>query len=174
MVRFLHLHSPCPVYERIPTFAAEGAKKMKVSDVMSRRVTTINLSATLHEAAEKMRAEDIGALPVVDPGADKIKGMLTDRDIVVRAAALGKNLETATAEEAMTARIRYVFEDEDISKAAEQMMDKQIRRLVVLNQDKRLVGLVALSDLALKGQDEHLSAGIVKCVSETAAQHSVH
>lgn len=147
---------------------------MKISEVMSRSITTIYLDTTLREAAEKMRAEDIGALPVVDPGTDKIKGMLTDRDIVIRAAASGKNLEKTTAQEAMTEKIRFVFEDEDIGKAATQMRDRQIRRLVVLNRDKRLVGVVALSDLARKSRDEHLFADVVRCVSETAAQHALH
>lgn len=147
---------------------------MKISEVMSKNVSTVNLNTTLREAAEKMRAKDIGALPVVDPVADKLKGMLTDRDIVVRAAAQGKNMDQTTAEAAMTSNIRYVFEDDDIAVAADKMRNQQIRRLVVLNRDKRLVGMLALSDLAVKGQDEHLSAEVVRCVSETTAQHAVH
>jgi CBS domain-containing protein len=147
---------------------------MRIGDVMSKKVTTVHLTTSLREAAEKMRAEDIGALPVVDSATDKIRGMLTDRDIVVRAVAMGRNLDRTSAAEVMTEKIRYVFEDEDIAKAAEHMQDRQIRRLVVLNRDKRLVGLVALSDLALKGQDEHLSANVVKAVSEPTEQHAMH
>lgn len=147
---------------------------MKIHQIMSRNITTIKLTTTLREAAEMMRREDVGAFPVVDPAEDKIKGMLTDRDIVVRAAALGKDLENTFAQEVMTEKVRYVFEDEDISKAADAMQDKQIRRLLVLNRSKRLVGLVALSDLAVKGQDERLSADVIKGVSETVAQHAIH
>ncbi len=147
---------------------------MKISDIMSTKVETVKLDTTLRVAAEKMRSEDVGALPVVDATEDKIKGMLTDRDIVVRAAALGKDLDNTFAHEAMTKKICYVFEDDDISKAAEAMQDKQVRRLVVLSRNKRLVGLVSLADLARKGNDEQLSANVVKSVSKTAAQHSVH
>lgn len=147
---------------------------MKISEVMSKKVSTINLGTTLQEAAERMRSEDVGALPVVDPVSDKIKGMLTDRDIVVRAAALGKNLEKTKAEEAMTENIRFVFEDEDISKAAAHMKDRQIRRLVVLNRNKRMVGLVSLADLASKSTDEHLSASVMKSVAEPSVHLTAH
>ena len=88
----------------------------------------------------------LALLPVTD--GDKIKGMVTDRDIVIRAVALGKDLTKANAREAMTEHIRYVFDDEDISEAAKAMKGKQIRRLVVLNRAKRLIGLVSLGDLA--------------------------
>lgn len=141
-------------------------QKMRVREAMTKSVATIQLNTTLREAAEKMRAEDVGALPVVDPQADKIKGMLTDRDIVIRAAAIGRDLGNTFAREAMTEKIRFVFEDDDISKAAEFMQDKQVRRLVVLNREKRLVGMISLADLALKSQDEHLSAGVMKKVSQ--------
>lgn len=147
---------------------------MKISEIMSKKVTTLNLTTSLREAAEKMRDNDIGAIPVVDPKTDKIKGMLTDRDIVVRAVAAGKDLDNASVETAMTQKIRYVFEDEDISKAADQMQDQQVRRLVVLNREKRLVGLVSLSDLACRGLSDQLSAKVMKSVSEASASHAMH
>jgi len=145
---------------------------MKISDVMTRAVKTISLDTPLCDAAEQMRAQDIGALPVTD--GEKIKGMLTDRDIVTRAVATGKDLRRTTAKEAMSAHIQYVFEDENINTAAETMSAHQIRRLVVLNRDKRLVGFVSLGDLSRMGQDEHLLAGVARCCSESAAQHAAH
>ena len=140
---------------------------MKIAEVMSRKVTTVSLNTTLQEAAEKMRVEDIGALPVVSPSEDKIAGMLTDRDIVVRAVAVGKDLAKTHAEEAMTEHIHYVFEDEDLSKATEMMQGKNIRRLVVLNRDKRLVGLVSEADLACKKPDKHFASSKVPREAES-------
>ncbi|MBI4214966.1 CBS domain-containing protein [archaeon] len=142
---------------------------MKISEIMTKKVEFINLETSLQKAAEKMREEDIGALPVVDPSTERIKGMLTDRDIVIRAAALGKDLHTTPAKEAMTKKIRYVFEDEELNSAADQMIDNQIRRVVVLNREKRLVGLVSLSDLACRAKAEKLSGHVLKTVNDTAA-----
>ena len=145
---------------------------MKIIDVMTRTVKTIMLDTPLRDAAEQMRAQDIGALPVTD--GEKIKGILTDRDIVIRAVAAGKDLSRTMAKDAMSKHIRYVFEDEDIKTSAESMSTNQIRRLVVLDRNKRLVGLVSLGDLSRKGEDEHLLAGVARCCSESAAQHAAH
>lgn len=137
---------------------------MKVSDIMCRDVTTIKLGTTLREAAQLMKQHDIGSLPVTDD--DRIKGMLTDRDIVVRALADGKNPEEVRAADAMTQKIQYIFEDEDIAQAAERMKSQQIRRLVVLNRDKRLVGFVSLGDLARDADDERMTGDVTRRVSE--------
>ena len=145
---------------------------MKVADIMSKNVTLIQLETPLKEAAEKMKAEDIGSIPVTD--GEKIKGMLTDRDIVTRAIAVGKDVSSTAAKDVMTEKICYVFDDEEIDRAAEAMKDNQIRRLVVLDRNKRLVGMISLGDLASHGDNENLSAGVVKCVSETSAEHAVH
>lgn len=145
---------------------------MKIAEIMSPKVTMINLDTTLLEAAQKMKMDDVGALPVND--GEKIRGMITDRDIVVRAVAAGKDLSLTTAKEIMTEKIRYVFEDEDISVAANAMKDKQIRRLVVLSRTKRLVGLLSLGDLALRSNDQHMSGEVVRGVSEPSGEHVVH
>jgi CBS domain-containing protein len=138
---------------------------MKIKDVMTKKITTITLDTPLQEAAEKMRENEIGALPVVNTASDRIEGMLTDRDIVVRGIALGKNLDNTPAKEVMTVKILYVFEDEDITVAADQMKDNRIRRVVVLNREKRLVGLVSISDLACRGQDEKLASHVLKAAA---------
>jgi CBS domain-containing protein len=119
-----------------------------------------------------MKARDIGALPVTD--SEKIKGMLTDRDIVLRCVAEGRDPATTTAREAMTEEIKFVFDDEDVSRAAEAMSDRQIRRLVVLNRNKRLVGLVSMGDICRDTHDDKLSAGVAKCCAESVEMHAAH
>jgi CBS domain-containing protein len=136
----------------------------KIRDIMSPNVTLIRLETTVRDAAEKMKALDVGALPVTD--GEKIKGMLTDRDIVVRCIAAGKDPASTPVREAMTERIKFVFDDDDVAAAADAMKDKQIRRLIVLNRAKRLVGLVSFGDLARHAEDVHLSAGVARRVAE--------
>ncbi len=116
-----------------------------VMDVMTRDVEIINPNDSLKDAAEKMRTLNVGPLPVCD--GDRLKGIITDRDIVVRAVSQGMNPNDTHVSQAMTAEVEYVYEDEDISKVARKMKDEQIRRILVLNRDKRLVGIVSLGDL---------------------------
>src|SRR5262245_56067255 len=120
---------------------------MKVFDVMTQGVECIRPEATLREAADKMKALDIGPLPVCEN--DRLVGMLTDRDITVRATAAGVPPGLGQVRDVMTPDIVYCFEDQDIVEAAQLMEQNQIRRLVVLNRDKRLVGIVSLGDLAV-------------------------
>jgi CBS domain-containing protein len=112
-----------------------------------------------------MRDMDIGPLPVCGDN-DRLVGMLTDRDITVRAVAEGQDPRTAKVRDAMTPDIVYCFEDQDVSEAAQLMKDQQIRRLVVLNRDKRLVGIVSLGDLAVETGDERLAGNTLEAVSE--------
>jgi CBS domain-containing protein len=97
-----------------------------------------------------MRDANIGSTPVVDN--DRLVGMVTDRDIVVRIVAEGRPTQTATAREAMSPGVLYCFEDEPVEDVLEKMGDQQIRRLPVVNRDKRLVGVVSLGDLSLTGK----------------------
>ncbi|MCX6129000.1 MAG: CBS domain-containing protein [Proteobacteria bacterium] len=145
---------------------------MKVSEIMSKNPCYIKLDTNLKEAAEQMRSHDIGALPVTD--GKKIKGMLTDRDIVMRSIALGKDPLKTLAKDAMTEKIQYIYEDDDISKAADAMSSQQIRRLVVLDRKKNLVGLVSMGDLSVKSGDDHLTANLAKHCSEPISQHAMH
>lgn len=121
---------------------------MQVKTLMSTNVNMVKPSDTLQEAAAVMAEHDIGFLPVND--GDRLVGTLTDRDIAVRAVALGKDA-SARVEEAMTAEVRYCYEDDDIAEVAANMGDIQVRRLPVVNRDKRLVGVLALGDLATEG-----------------------
>jgi CBS domain-containing protein len=114
-----------------------------------------------------MRDLDVGPLPVCGP-QDRLVGMVTDRDITIRGIAEGLDPRTARIRDVMTPNIIYCFEDQDVEEAAQLMKENQIRRLVVLNQDKRLVGIVSLADLAVDGHDEMLAGSTLEAVSEPA------
>jgi len=100
----------------------------------------------LSDAAKIMKDKDLGSLPVGEN--DRLVGMLTDRDIVCRAVAADKNCSTTAVRDAMSQDILYIFEDQDTEEAARNMADNAIRRLPVVNRDKRLVGMLTLGDLA--------------------------
>jgi CBS domain-containing protein len=124
---------------------------MKVSEIMSRDVQVARPDETIQSAARRMAEIDAGSLPVFDGG--RLHGMVTDRDIVVRAVGEGRSFETPVAE-VMTATVEYCFDDDDIGEAAEKMAACQIRRLPVLDRAQRLVGIVALGDIAGKAKDK--------------------
>jgi CBS domain-containing protein len=109
---------------------------MKVADVMTKNVQLISPDQTLREAAHMMSEEDIGAVPVSDH--DRLVGMVTDRDITIRGVALGKWPE-AKVKEVMSEHVKYCFEDEDIDHVSKNMASIQMRRLPVMDRDKRLV-----------------------------------
>jgi CBS domain-containing protein len=132
---------------------------MRISEIMSRDVQLANPSQTLQEAARMMADLDVGAIPVAEN--DRLVGMLTDRDITVRAVAQGKNPAQCKIGECMTSDIKYVFEDETTDDLARNMSTLQIRRLPVLNREKRLVGIVSLGDLATaRGASEETKEAI--------------
>jgi CBS domain-containing protein len=119
---------------------------MKVSEVMSPRVEVLRPEDTLTAAAEQMRKLDVGSMPVCD--GRRVLGMLTDRDIVVRAVASQLDPRTTQAQACMSEGVEWCFEDDDVEEAAQLMADRQIRRLLVLNREKDLVGFVSLGDVA--------------------------
>jgi CBS domain-containing protein len=142
---------------------------MQLRDVMTRNVEEIAPEATLMEAAERMRSLDIGALPVCEN--DKLVGMITDRDIAVRAVADGQDPSRARVRDAMTGQLFYCYEDEDVREAAKLMEEKQIRRLPVFDRSGRVCGIVSLGDIATRVHDERLSGEVLEQVSEPAIQH---
>jgi CBS domain-containing protein len=139
---------------------------MQLKDVMTRDVEVVHPHATLEEAAAKMDSLNIGPLPVCD--GNRLVGMVTDRDITVRATAAGKDPRTTQVREVMTDDVVYCFDDDDTNEAARLMEEQQIRRLVVLDRDKRLVGIVSLGDLAVATQDDQLSGEVLERISEPA------
>ena len=139
---------------------------MKIKDVTTRNPEVIHPDAMLCEAARKMKQYDIGMLPVCD--GDRLVGTITDRDITIRAIADGADPLRTKVKEIMTHRIAYCFEDAELDEAAEIMEEKQIRRLAVLNDQKRLVGIVSLGDLAIRSHDERLVEEVMERVCEPA------
>jgi CBS domain-containing protein len=131
---------------------------------MTPAVEVISPDATLQEAAARMKARDIGPLPVCD--RDRLVGVVTDRDITVRATAEGADPTAIRVQDIMTPEVLYCFEDQLVEEAARLMQDYQVRRLLVLDNDQRLVGIVSLGDLALQTHDEELVGQTLEEVSE--------
>jgi CBS domain-containing protein len=122
---------------------------MKIKDVMTPDVSFVSADTPVAEIARRMRDDDIGALPVTEN--DRMIGMVTDRDIVVRCVASG-SVEGATARSAMSSRVLYCYEDQSVNEILENMGEQQVRRMPVVNREKRLVGVVSIGDLSQKSQ----------------------
>lgn len=120
---------------------------MLAKECMTKNVEIGRPNMSLAEAAKKMRDGDFGILPVSEE--DRLVGMITDRDIAVRAVANGKDPNQSYIGEVMTNKVLYCFEDQDVNEVIKNLSDNQIRRLPVLNRQKRLVGILSLGNLAL-------------------------
>lgn len=136
---------------------------MQVKEVMTRGIEAIQPNATIQEAAEKMRVLDVGVIPVCEN--DRLLGTLTDRDITVRATAAGHHPAELKVRDIMTPDIVSCFEDQDVEEAARLMKERQIRRLLVLNREKVIVGIVSIGDLALGANDQKLAGQTLEQVS---------
>jgi CBS domain-containing protein len=123
------------------------AQNNRVRDVMTPDPQCVRDSDSIMDAARIMQNADTGVVPVVD-GGNKIVGMITDRDIVVRLIAAGKDPQKARVNEAMTKSVRKVDQDAKIDEVVELMSNAQIRRVPVVNGDNEIVGIVSLADLA--------------------------
>lgn len=135
----------------------------KLNEIMTREVIIIHSHDTLQTAAKKMRDYDIGFLPVYD--GDKLVGVLSDRDIVIRALADGIDPKTKLSMALVTSPVIYCFDDQSIDDATDLMHDNQIRRLVILDRGKKqLVGVISLGDLALRVGDK-MSGEVLQGVS---------
>jgi CBS domain-containing protein len=137
---------------------------MQLKDIMTPDPLVLSPETTLTEAAQRMRDLDSGVMPVGE--RDRLVGMLTDRDITVRATAEGRDPNTTPVREVMTPDVVYGFEDDDVQEAAKTMEEHQIRRLIVLNRDERPVGIVSLGDLAVHAPDDRLPGEVTEAVSE--------
>jgi CBS domain-containing protein len=143
------------------------AETRKVQDCMTREIETVSPDDTIKRAAVRMEALDVGPLPVCD--GERLVGILTDRDITVRAVASGRDPNSTTVRETMTAEPLYCFEDQSVDEVANLMRDRQVRRMPVLNREKRLVGIVALADL-VRGGDESAAADAFTGISRATEQ----
>jgi len=140
---------------------------MLVKDVMTRGVECVRPRDSIAQAAEKMRERNVGSLPVCGYD-DHLAGVITDRDVTVRSTANSSDPAETLVATVMTPDVIYCFEDQDVGAAVKLMKEKQVRRLVVLNRDKRLVGIVSLGDLAVKTGDGELSGEALEQISEPA------
>ncbi len=140
---------------------SENARR-RCREIMTSNVTTANRKMTLQEVAVLMRDGDCGAMPVVEDG--KLVGIVTDRDIVVRAIAEGKGAETQIGE-AMTTEIFSVKPDDFVFEAIRLMGDKQVRRIPVINEKGELAGIIAMADVALEMEDEREIAATLEEIS---------
>jgi len=132
---------------------------MQLKDVMTPGMEVIAPAASISEAAEKMRHLDIGPLPVCD--GERLVGMLTDRDSTVRAVAAGRDSLTTQVREVMTPDVVYGSDNQEVQDAARLMAQYQIRRLLVLNRRKQLVGMVAGGDLAVHAGTQPVTAEVL-------------
>jgi CBS domain-containing protein len=137
---------------------------MQLKEIMTREVETIPPDFSIAEAADTMRLMDIGALPVCD--GTRLVGMLTDRDIAIRAVADGRDPNSTHVSSCMSPEVLYCFEDEDTLDAEHVMQEKQIRRLPILDRNKQLTGIVALADIATKTNDMEETARTVREISQ--------
>jgi CBS domain-containing protein len=141
---------------------------MLVKEAMSRDVKTVNPDQNIQEAAKIMLDIDAGALPVGEN--DRLVGMITDRDIAVRGVAAGRS-PSARVREVMSEEVKYCFEDEDTAHVARNMAELQVRRLPVVDRNKRLVGILALADLATSAKTGQATAAL-SGISQAGGAHS--
>jgi CBS domain-containing protein len=139
---------------------------MQLNQIMTRDVEVVHPNTLLHEAAQRMKTLDVGSLPVCD--GQRLQGMLTDRDITIRATAEGRDPRRTKVSEVMTSDVIFATEDQDVREAAELMEMHQIRRLPILDQNHDLVGIVSLGDLAVDTSNEQLSGEVLEEVSQPA------
>jgi CBS domain-containing protein len=137
---------------------------MKVSEVMTTDVESVQMNSTLEEVASIMKVENVGAVPVVDEDDDLV-GIITDRDIVVRCVAEGKNPAETNVEEVLSHELETIEPDVDVEEAAQLMVDRQIRRLPVC-EDGELVGMVSIGDLAVKTPGAQASTETLRDISK--------
>jgi CBS domain-containing protein len=137
---------------------------MQISEIMSRDVVIVSPSDSLQKVAQKMAEIDSGIMPVGEN--DRLVGIITDRDIVLRAVAKGKPPGKSTARDVMSPDIKYCYEDETLEDAARNMSTLQVKRLPVLNREKRLVGIVSLGDLAMEPEAEEQSKDALVGISQ--------
>ena len=137
---------------------------MIVKEIMTQWVEMADISETVTDVAQKMKAHNMGALPVCQQ--DMIVGIITDRDIVIRAICNGWDPNKTLVSEIMTPDVICCNEEDDIIEAARLMEEKQLHRLLVISNGNTPVGMISLADFALKSHDEHLSWQLLERVSE--------
>nr|BFD63852.1 CBS domain-containing protein [Bdellovibrio sp. HM001] len=136
---------------------------MKVKEIMHKKADVINRDHTVREAAQMMARGDYGCLPVEEN--DKMIGMITDRDITIRLVAKGLDPNNTKVSECMSSGIDFCYEDDDLEQVGRLMGSNKVRRMPVINREKRLVGMLSLGDIANKSRDQELTQNILSNVS---------
>jgi CBS domain-containing protein len=132
---------------------------MKIHEVMTRGVETVSPGATLEFAARKMLNRNVGFLPVVE--SEKVVGVVTDRDVVLRGVSFGLRPAMTTVRQVMTKKVLCVYSDQNLTDASFVMEKNFVHRLLVHDREERLVGIVSLSDIAAKSREERLSGHVL-------------
>src|SRR5436190_21751026 len=140
---------------------------MQLRRVMSKSPAYVSPATPVGQVAAMMKTRDIGMVLVAEN--DRLVGTVTDRDIVIRCIAEGRDPRIAMTGDIMTSKAAFCFEDQDVSEAAQLMEERKIRRLAILNRDMKLVGVVSLGDLAVRTGDEAMSGEVIKFVARPAA-----
>jgi len=137
---------------------------MKVREIMTSNVECLGPEITLKEVAQEMKSLDVGFMPICEN--DRLVGTVTDRDIVIRAVADGLDVNTCRARETMSRDVVYAFEDDDVKTVAEKMREKDVRRILILDRGKRLVGVVSIGDISKV--EEKVSGKTLHDIAEAA------
>ena len=137
---------------------------MKIREIMTTNVECVPPTTGLIDLANKMKTLDVGFIPVCEN--DRLAGTVTDRDIVVRGLAGGKDIATCKAADIMTNDVFWCFEDQDVKDVAKQTREKEVRRMLILNKGKRLVGVVSIGDISKVEEKE--TGKTLKDITEAA------
>lgn len=142
--------------------------RQKCRDIMTKNPTVANKEMTLREVAALMRDGDFGVLPVVEKNTNKLVGILTDRDVVVRAVAEGKDVSAATVGETMTEKLYMAKPDDFVFEAVRTMGERQVRRIPIVDDEGVLQGIIAMADVALEMEDQLEIAETLEDISSGA------
>jgi CBS domain-containing protein len=137
---------------------------MKVREIMTSNVECLGPESSLKEIAQEMQSLDVGFIPICEN--DRLVGTATDRDIVIRAVADGRDVNTTQVREVMSRDIIYAFEEDDVKTVAEKMREKDVRRILILDRNKRLVGVVSIGDVSKV--EEKVSGKTLRDITEAA------
>jgi len=137
---------------------------MKVREIMTSNVECLAPDASLKDIAQEMKSLDVGFIPVCEN--DRLVGTVTDRDIVIRAVAEGMDITTCKARNIMSREIIYAFDDDDVKTVAEKMREQDVRRILILDKEKRLVGVVSIGDISKV--EEKVSGKTLRDIAEAA------
>jgi len=144
--------------------ALSEARMARVAEIMSRNLETIGPSATIQEAAERMKADNIGSLPVCQDS--RLLGTITDRDITIRVTAEGRDARTTLVRDVMTREVVTIRPQQELAEAEQLMHDHQVRRLPVVEADGRLVGYLTTATIAKREGDEKAVGKVLKGISQ--------